>query len=46
MKESGAEAEAAAVARVCQMGFDEGAARKALLDNGWDESAAVNALLS
>jgi hypothetical protein len=45
-KGSGAEAEAAAVARVCQMGFDEIAARQALVDNGWDESAAVNALLS
>ena len=45
-KGSGADAEAEAVARVCQMGFDEAAARKALVDHGWDENAAVNALLS
>lgn len=34
-----------AIARVCEMGFDQDSARKALEKYGWDESAAVNALL-
>ena len=34
------------VARLCDMGFPDGAVRKALADNGWDENAAINALLS
>lgn len=37
--------EKAAIARVCEMGFDEASARKALEKHKWDESAAVNALL-
>lgn len=43
---SGDEAQAAAIQRVCGMGFDEASARKALDDHKWDENAAVNALLS
>mmetsp|Transcript_2647 Transcript_2647/g.5389 ORF Transcript_2647/g.5389 Transcript_2647/m.5389 type:complete len:198 (-) Transcript_2647:113-706(-) len=43
---TGGEAEAAAIQRVCGMGFDEASARKALEDHKWDETAAVNALLS
>ena len=46
VKEEGAEAEAAAVERVCSMGFDAEAARGALEKHDWDENAAVNALLS
>jgi ubiquitin-conjugating enzyme (huntingtin interacting protein 2) len=34
-----------AVQRVCEMGFDEASARKALEKHKWDESAAVNELL-
>lgn len=34
-----------AVKRVCEMGFDEASARKALEKHKWDESAAVNELL-
>lgn len=34
-----------AITRVCEMGFDRAAARKALEKHDWDESAAVNALL-
>ena len=31
--------------KVCEMGFDREAARKALESHKWDEEAAVNALL-
>lgn len=34
------------VKRVCEMGFSEDDARKALEANGWDEMASINALLS
>ena len=34
------------VKRVCDMGFPEPQARRALASNDWDENAAINALLS
>ncbi|CAN0493912.1 unnamed protein product, partial [Hapterophycus canaliculatus] len=34
------------VRRVCDMGFPEAQARRALASNDWDEMAAINALLS
>ena len=46
VKEEGASAQDAAVARVCGMGFEEAAVRAALERVGWDENAAVDALLS
>ena len=33
------------VGRVCDMGFPEAQARRALASNEWDETAAINALL-
>jgi UBA/TS-N domain len=34
------------VRRVCEMGFSDSDARKALEQHAWDEVAAINALLS
>ncbi|CAM9540789.1 unnamed protein product [Phaeothamnion confervicola] len=42
----GASGQDEVVARVCDMGFPEDMARKALAENSWDETAAINALLS
>ena len=35
-----------AIARVCNMGFDNESAQQALKEHAWNKSEAVNALLS
>jgi len=34
-----------AIKKVCEMGFDEASAKRALEKHGWDENAAINELL-
>mmetsp|Transcript_11948 Transcript_11948/g.14458 ORF Transcript_11948/g.14458 Transcript_11948/m.14458 type:complete len:199 (+) Transcript_11948:17-613(+) len=46
VREGGEDPQGAAVERLCSMGFDAEAARRALEACGWDENAAVNSLFS
>eukprot|EP01084_Bolivina_argentea_P250607 419962_1 len=45
-KEKSAGDEEEILRRICEMGFDEASARKALQDNNWQEQEAIDKLLS